>query len=151
MSARQFGRTVSEMSEDHAPDPIHELDARLKEFRDGLQPAGKTPDGDAPQSGVGVAFTIASHLVAGLIVGAGIGYLLDSWLDTSPWMLVVFFFLGAASGMLNVYRVASGLGTSMGYRPAPEKGREGVASSGEGGAKGETGENKGGKQRGQSS
>ena len=64
---------------------------------------------------------------AGVGVGAGIGDLLDRWLETSPWMRVTFVFLGSAAGMLNVYRVVSGAGLGIGYRPAetPEKPSQG--------------------------
>jgi len=55
--------------------------------------------------GLSLAVRIGAELVAALAVGVGIGLLLDSWLGTAPWMLVAFFVLGAAAGMLNVYRV----------------------------------------------
>ena len=61
-------------------------------------------------AGLGVAFRIGVELVAALVVGVGIGLLLDNWLGTGPWFLVAFFFLGAAAGVLNVYRAASGIG-----------------------------------------
>lgn len=63
-------------------------------------------------SGFGMAMRIGTELVAGLVVGVGIGYLLDRWLGTAPWFLVVFFFLGSGAGILNVYRSASGLGAT---------------------------------------
>ena len=65
--------------------------------------------------GYSVAVRIGTELVAALIVGVGIGFFLDNWLDTKPWFLVVFFFLGAVAGVLNVYRAASGLGAATGY------------------------------------
>jgi ATP synthase protein I len=107
------------MSEKRPPRSIQDLDARLKQLRAEIQPP-KDRDAGVPQSGVGMAFTVAGHMVAGLAVGAGIGYLLDRVFGTSPWLLVVFFFLGAASGMLNVYRTARGMGMTMGYRPAAD-------------------------------
>jgi len=60
-------------------------------------------------------------LVAALIVGVGIGLLLDRWLGTTPWFLIVFFLLGAAAGILNVYRAASGMGLAEaeGVPPPP--------------------------------
>jgi ATP synthase protein I len=61
-------------------------------------------------SGFGAAFRIGVELVAALIVGVGAGLLLDRWLGTAPWFLIVFFFLGAAAGVLNVYRAAAGMG-----------------------------------------
>ncbi len=61
-------------------------------------------------SGFGVAFRIGVELVAALVIGVGTGLLLDRWLGSTPWFLIVFFFLGAAAGVLNVYRAASGIG-----------------------------------------
>ena len=68
-----------------------------------------------------MAFTIATHLVAGLGVGAFLGYWLDRWLGTSPWLLIVLFFLGAGAGMMNVYRMVTGMDMAAGYRPPAGK------------------------------
>ncbi len=65
-----------------------------------------------------MAFAISAHMVAGLGVGGGLGYLLDQWWGTSPALLIVFFVLGAAAGFLNVYRTVSRYGMAFGYRPA---------------------------------
>ncbi len=58
---------------------------------------------------------VATELVAGVIVGAFIGWVLDKWLETSPLFLVLMFFLGAMAGMLNVWRMFSGRGLAVGY------------------------------------
>ncbi len=57
-------------------------------------------------SGLGVGMRIATELVAALGVGVGIGLLLDRWLGTTPWLMLLFFILGAAAGFRNVVRVA---------------------------------------------
>ncbi len=44
---------------------------------------------------------------------------MDKWLGTRPWGMVVFFFLGVAAGMLNVYRAVAGMGGAVGFRPPP--------------------------------
>jgi ATP synthase protein I len=49
---------------------------------------------------------LSSELVAGVVVGAGLGLLLDRWLGISPWGLIVFLLLGFAAGVLNVARGA---------------------------------------------
>ena len=48
----------------------------------------------------------ASELVAGILVGGFIGWQLDWWLGTKPWLSIVFFLLGVAAGFWNVMRVA---------------------------------------------
>ena len=73
------------------------------------------PQATIPQGGMALAGRVSSELVAGLIVGAGSGWVLDHWLDTSPLMLVVMFFLGAVAGMVNVWRAVSGRGMAAGY------------------------------------
>jgi ATP synthase protein I len=63
-----------------------------------------------PHHALGMAFRIGVELVAALIVGVGIGYLIDRALGTMPAFLIVFFFLGAAAGAMNVYRAMARLG-----------------------------------------
>ena len=56
---------------------------------------------------MGGAFKLGTELVAAVAVGTIIGFILDSWFDTKPWLIIIFFFLGAAAGMLNVIRAAN--------------------------------------------
>ena len=56
---------------------------------------------------MGSAFKLGTELVAAVAVGTIIGFILDSWFGTKPWLIVIFFFLGAAAGMLNVIRAAN--------------------------------------------
>lgn len=49
------------------------------------------------------AGTIGLHMVSGPIVGFAIGYGLDAWLETGPWMKLVFFLVGILAGFKNVY------------------------------------------------
>jgi ATP synthase protein I len=53
-----------------------------------------------------IGLRIGVELFSAVIVGAGIGYLLDIALGCKPWMLVLFLFFGGAAGILNVYRLA---------------------------------------------
>ena len=55
---------------------------------------------------MGNAFKLGTELVAAVAVGTIIGFILDNWFDTKPWLIIIFFFLGAAAGMLNVIRTA---------------------------------------------
>ena len=64
-------------------------------------------DSEKKGSFIGNAFKLGTELVAAVVVGTIIGFILDSWFDTKPWLIIIFFFLGAAAGMLNVIRTAS--------------------------------------------
>jgi ATP synthase protein I len=55
-------------------------------------------------SGLSRGFRLASEFAAAIIVGAGLGYLIDMVLPTRPWAMVVFLLLGFAAGVLNVVR-----------------------------------------------
>ena len=55
---------------------------------------------------MGNAFKIGTELVAAVMVGTIIGFILDNWFDTKPWLIIIFFFIGSAAGMLNVIRTA---------------------------------------------
>ena len=63
-------------------------------------------DNEKRGSFMGNAFKLGTELVAAVGVGTIIGFILDSWFGTKPWLIIIFFFLGAASGMLNVIRAA---------------------------------------------
>ena len=56
---------------------------------------------------MGSAFKLGTELVAAVGVGTIIGFILDSWFDTKPWLIIVFFFLGSIAGIWNVIRAAN--------------------------------------------
>jgi len=51
-------------------------------------------------------FQLSSELIAGVVVGALIGWAIDHWLPTSPWGLIVFVLAGFVAGVVNVVRSA---------------------------------------------
>jgi ATP synthase protein I len=108
------------MTEDPKRTSLEELEARLRAARSqNDQNAGRGSGKgrtDIPQSGLGFALRIGTDLVAALVVGVGIGVLLDWWLETKPWFLIVFFLLGAAAGFLNIFRLVRGYGLAAGYK-----------------------------------
>jgi ATP synthase protein I len=98
------------------------LSARLRRLGDqlGQQQPGESseqhrsrPRADA--SGYARGFRLSSELVAGVLVGAGIGWALDRLLGISPWGMIVFLLLGFAAGVVNVMRAA-------GVAPEPNMG-----------------------------
>jgi len=55
---------------------------------------------------LGQAFKISTELVAAVVVGSTIGFLLDNWFGTKPLLIICFFFIGVTAGILNVFRSA---------------------------------------------
>lgn len=92
------------------PESLRRLDEGLKaaRARDG-RTRGHATTGGRSNAGMGVGMRIAVELAAAVLVGAGIGIVLDRWLGTAPWLLIVFFLIGVAAGFLNVIRTANGL------------------------------------------
>jgi len=113
------------MTEKNKLPSLSELGARRRRAR--LREAGDDSSAGAgpPRfSGVGLALRVGVELVAALAVGVGIGLLVDRWLGTKPWGLVVFFVLGSGAGVLNVYRTVSGIGAAVGYPKDDDTGNE---------------------------
>ena len=84
----------------------------LQRLGDRLASANRPSENDsgprqhADASAMARGFRLSTELVAGVVVGALIGWLLDRWLGISPWGLIVFLLLGFAAGVLNVMRAA---------------------------------------------
>ena len=75
----------------------------------------KNKENDHNKSLLNTFSRVATELLAGLLIGGCIGWTLDKWLDTNPWLLILFFLLGGAAGILNLWRVVSGKGLKIGY------------------------------------
>jgi ATP synthase protein I len=87
------------------------LDQRLSEIR-GSRKIGADQSGNeqgtaqARASAMAMGFRLSSELVAGVLVGAALGWGFDRLLSTSPWGLIVFLMLGFVAGVINVMRAA---------------------------------------------
>jgi ATP synthase protein I len=81
------------------------LESRLAQAK--LAAEGRKPRAMMERGAFGIATRLVAELVSGLVVGGGIGWLLDRLLNTRPWLLVVFFILGAIAGIMNVFRAAA--------------------------------------------
>ena len=104
------------MNQGDTPKAEEDFETRLRRARGRDTAASDDAGQGIAGSGFGAAMRIGLEMVSALVVGVGLGLLLDNWLDTRPWFLVVFFFVGAAAGMLNVFRAAKGFGAAPGYR-----------------------------------
>ena len=94
------------------PDDEAALSARLQRLGNRLAKASRPSENDsgprqaADASAFARGFRLSTELVAGVIVGAGIGWVFDRVLGVSPWGFIVFLLLGFVAGMLNLMRSA---------------------------------------------
>ncbi|WP_458758242.1 AtpZ/AtpI family protein [Afipia sp. TerB] len=105
------GRTDKPSAEETALSArLNRLDDQLSETRksrhiwtDQSESAGNA---SAKASAMARGFRLSTELIAGVLVGAVIGWGIDQLLSTSPWGLIVFFLLGFVAGVINVMRAA---------------------------------------------
>jgi ATP synthase protein I len=108
--------------------PGPSFEERLKDARErqGLE-AGPPPKSGGmgwAERPLAMGFRVAGEMVGALIVAVAIGWWLDRWLGTAPWLMVLFVPLGSAAGILNVWRLFAPRGRSRsrpdGSDDAPE-------------------------------
>jgi ATP synthase protein I len=111
--------------------------ARATRETEGPRPPASGPEARRGDSGASLAMRAGSEFVSAIVVGAAIGWGLDRLLGTNPLLLIVFFFIGVAAGVLNVIRLTSpkGGGSERDSRLSPpEAADKGLRRSGPGAA-----------------
>ncbi len=78
---------------------------RLKIAKDKLK-SKNIDKKNAENSSLGIAFKMSTELVSAVAVGTIIGFILDNWFGTKPWLILIFFFVGVAAGIMNVVKSA---------------------------------------------
>jgi ATP synthase protein I len=113
------------MSDKRPLPSLEDLAARLRKAEDGRAAGGATRQSrdDEPQGAFGMAIRVGIELATAVGVGVGSGIVIDRWLGTAPFGLVVMLFLGSAAGFVNVYRAANGIGSAIGYRRPDDEGK----------------------------
>jgi len=64
---------------------------------------------EQPSSSIGTAFKMSTELVAAVVVGTIIGFILDKTFGTKPWLILIFFFVGVITGIVNVFKSAKNM------------------------------------------
>jgi ATP synthase protein I len=98
---------IRRMAEDEAAlsERLRALSQKLDKAHDEAKRAGAgDPSARVNAQGMSVALRVVSEFVSGVIVGAGLGWLIDRWLGTSPWGMIILLLLGFVAGVLNVLR-----------------------------------------------
>ena len=85
---------------------LKDFKTRLKIAKDKLKNNSIITNNNQNSSFVGSAFKLGTELISAVLVGTIIGFILDTWFDTKPWLIILFFFLGSVAGILNVIKVA---------------------------------------------
>jgi len=84
---------------------LKEISTRLKIAKKNIKNI-KKENSSSNAASLGKALKISTELVASVVVGSTIGFLLDNWFDTKPLLIICFFFMGVAAGILNVFKSA---------------------------------------------
>tara|TARA_B100000029_G_scaffold409618_1_gene411245 strand:- start:134 stop:421 length:288 start_codon:yes stop_codon:yes gene_type:complete len=85
---------------------LKDFKTRLKIAKSKIKDNLESQENGKKASFMGNAFKLGTELVAAVGVGTIIGFILDSWFGTKPWLIIVFFFIGSAAGILNVIKAA---------------------------------------------
>jgi ATP synthase protein I len=116
------------MSESEPPDRLGRLAERLTKARAAADRDAKPRAGShdpAMQRGMALGLRIGLELVVAVVVATLLGWGIDRWLGTAPWVAIAMFFLGVAAGMVNVYRAVARIQAPVGMRRPDEIGAPG--------------------------
>ena len=94
---------------------VADLSKRITEFESRQREERRHRKARLPTGVIGLAARVTTELVAGVVVGTFIGWAFDNWLGTTPTLMVVFFFIGSAAGIMNVWRALTGRGMAAGF------------------------------------
>lgn len=113
------------MAEHDKPPSLDDLEARIRDAREREdEQTGRGAGRDRVHSGAGLGMRLAIEFVAGVAVGVGLGFVLDHFLGTKPWLMVLFLLLGGAAGVMNAYRAARGMDATVGLGAAQRRQEE---------------------------
>ena len=87
---------------------LNEISTRLEIAKKNIKKKQIKNNGSNAAS-FGKAMKISTELVAAVVVGGTIGFILDTWFDTKPLLIIIFFFIGVVAGILNVIRSAKSM------------------------------------------
>ena len=97
------------------------LEARLSRAKREEAPDAEKADGKLSGSALGRAVRLSSELVAGVLVGGGLGLGLDHLAGTKPWGLIILLMIGFAAGVLNLVRAAGLAGSPKSGSGSPDR------------------------------
>ena len=91
---------------------LKEISTRLEIAKKKIK-KNQTKNESTNAASLGKALKISTELVASVVVGSTIGFLLDNWFGTKPLLTIFLFFIGVAAGILNVFRSAKKMNKNL--------------------------------------
>ena len=88
---------------------MKDISTRLKSAKKKFSKAYNKKPQPSGTSLLGVAFKMSTELVAAVLISTFIGFILDSWFDTKPILIIIFFLIGVVAGITNVFRSAKNM------------------------------------------
>ena len=85
---------------------LKDISTRLKSAKKKFSKVYDKKPQPSDSSLLGAAFKKSTELVAAVLIGTFIGFILDSWFDTKPILILIFFLFGAVAGIVNVIKAA---------------------------------------------
>ena len=87
---------------------LKEISDRLKIAKNKLNKSS-IEDKNSNSSYIGIAFKISTEFVAAVVVGTTIGFIFDNLFGTKPWLIIIFFIIGALAGIINIIKSAKNM------------------------------------------
>jgi ATP synthase protein I len=87
---------------------LKEISDRLKIAKNKLDKS-IIKDKNSNSSYIGIAFKISTEFVAAVVVGTTIGFTFDNLFGTKPWLIIIFFIIGALAGIINIIKSAKNM------------------------------------------
>jgi ATP synthase protein I len=110
------------MDEQRQQTSFDEIEARIRAAREReAEETGKNSERRNPSSGIALGMRLSIEFVAGVAVGVGLGFVLDRFLGTTPWLMVLFLLLGGGAGVANAWRFAKGMDATVGLGAAQRR------------------------------
>lgn len=97
---------------------LEELGEKLRIIEDKKETPAlgkKNLDDNESKSAMGIAFRMGIEMVSAVVVGCGLGLIIDHYFGTSPWGMIFFFFLGCGAGVSNVYKSTQKMNKTVGF------------------------------------
>ncbi|MBK67032.1 MAG: ATPase F0F1 [Rickettsiales bacterium] len=102
-------------------DRFSKLDEKLKSVESNEKSASRgrklSEKSFESKSAMGVAFRIGIEFVSAVAIGCGLGLIIDNYFGTSPWGMVILFFIGCGAGFSNVYKTTQRMSKPVGLKP----------------------------------